>query len=426
MSIGQISFSKKILKLYKTKGIRTISGVLSANIFNQAISFLIIILATKLLSVSDFASFAIAMSITMLWGLFLDFGLSTTIVRKFNTLEVENKKRDFLRLSYYWKILVCLINIIISFPLTKLSIFYYPILQGYEYLIYISYLSGGLLSLWMTVRAIEQAQKNFANFKKYTFIYGLLRLILISLILVFDKFEVSYVFLTLYALPLFLLLLLDVVKNSGFMKGLYKANWKEFLLISFSYSKWVALSGLCFILLLRLPQFTLGASTSEKEVALYSSAITFVVVFSLLNDAIRTVIMPDIANIKTSEQRKAYKAKLLKFLPVVFVLGFVIIGIISVMIFFLLDEVYKESIPVFWIIGVANVMMIYIGLFNILIHSYGVPKIDAINNLIRLSVLIVLLILVPKNALIVSLTYAIVAVLGELYLLFKIRKLERG
>ncbi len=418
-----MSPSKKVLRLYKSSGIRTISGVLSANIFNQSISFIIIFLATKLLKVSDFASFAIAMSITMLWALFLDFGLSTTIVRKFNNLGNENKSREFLSLSYSWKLMVFLLNIIISFPITKVSIYFFPILQGYESLIYISYLSGGLLSLWMTVRAIEQAQKNFTNFKKYTFIYGFLRLIFISLILIVDKFEVNYVFLTLYALPLFLLLSFDVVKNRGLMKVFRKADWKEFLTVGFSYSKWVALSGLFFMLLSRLPQFTLGASSSEKEVALYSSAITFVVVFSLLNDTIRTVIMPDITIIKTNEQRKVYTAKLLKFLPFVVGLGFIIIAIISVMIYFLLDEVYKESIPVFWIIGLAHVMLIYIGLFNILIHSYGVPKLNAINNLVRLLVLIVLLIVIPKSAISVSVTYAIVVVLGELNLLFKIRRL---
>lgn len=423
MSISQIDYFKKALTLYKSKGIRKISGVLSANIFNQAISFLFIFIATKLLNLSDFASFGLAISITTIWGLFLDFGLSTTIVREYNNLENENKKRDFLRISFYWKMAVCLINIFISFPLSKLTLHYFPILHGYESLIYISYLSGGLLSGWMTVIAIEQAQKNFTNFKMYTYIYGLLRFILISFILLINKFDVNYAFLSLYALPLFLLLFVNLVKNRGLMKDLFKADWKDFFTRGFSYSKWVALSGLCFILLIRLPQFTLGTSKSEKEVAIYSSAITFIVVFSLLNDTIRTVIMPDIANIKTNDQRKLYKAKLLKFLPFVVILGFIIIAIISSMVYFFLDEVYRQSIPVFWILGLAQVMMIYIGLFNILIHSYGKPKLDAVNNLIRLSVLTVLLILVPKTAILVSLTYSIVVILGELSLLFKIRKM---
>lgn len=93
-------------------------------------------------------------------------------------------------------------------------------------------------------------------------------------------------------------------------------------------------------------------------------------------------------------------------------------AIVSIIIFYFLDDVYKESIPLFWIIGIAHILMIYIGLFNILIHSYGIPKIDAINNSMRLFLLTVLLILIPKTAVSVSLAFAIVAVLGEMYLFF--------
>jgi hypothetical protein len=86
----------------------------------------------------------------------------------------------------------------------------------------------------------------------------------------------------------------------------------------------------------------------------------------------------------------------------------------ALMQYYILGGAYSESIPVFLILGIAFVLTIYMGIVNTLVHSHGVPRLEATNNLTRVVVLTFLLFLLPKTAISVSLAFAVVLVVGEL------------
>jgi hypothetical protein len=69
---------------------------------------------------------------------------------------------------------------------------------------------------------------------------------------------------------------------------------------------------------------------------------------------------------------------------------------------------------------------IYLGIFNLLVHSHGVPRLEATNNLARAAALPLLLLIVPKTALSACLILASVLVVGELIVCAMLRFKDAG
>jgi hypothetical protein len=69
---------------------------------------------------------------------------------------------------------------------------------------------------------------------------------------------------------------------------------------------------------------------------------------------------------------------------------------------------------------------LYLGIFNLLVHSHGVPRLEATNNLARVAALTLLLLVVPKTALSACLTLASVLIVGELIVYAMLRFKDAG
>ena len=392
---------------------------------------MITVYAARAFGPEEFGRLALAISITTMLSLILDFGLSITLVRLYNIETSPDERAGYIRTILGFKVLALLALVPLAFVLQGITTQVLPVLSGYGGLVYLAFLCGGLQSIWTTVRAAEQARRDFRSFRRYTFTYGVLRFLGIGALLLLYEASPIGVLGVLYALPLMGLMLyswlgghrpfwsapaVDAPRSSAYSR----------LKTAFSYGIWVALSAICYTQLFYLPQFVLARAANETEVGLYSAGLTFVAAFALLHEALRTVILPDVTALRSSSDRRTFRRRYFRLGPLFFSVALLVLGFMSFVQYYLLGGAYTASVPIFIVLGLATIVTIYLGIFNLLVHSHGVPKLEATNNLARVVALTLLLLVVPKTAMSVSLTLASVLVAGELIVYTILRFMDAG
>jgi O-antigen/teichoic acid export membrane protein len=408
-----------------------VTGILGANAFNNFAAFLITVYAARAFGPEEFGRLALAISFTTMLSLILDFGLSITLVRIYNIETSPDERAGYIRTILGFKVLSLLALVPFAFVLQAITTQVLPVLSGYGGLVYVAFLSGGLHSIWTTVRAVEQARRDFRSFSRYTFTYGVLRFLGIGTLLLFYEASPTSVLGVLYALPLIGLILYSWFSG-------YRPYWSapavhacrsspySRLKTAFTYSIWVALSAICYTQLFYLPQFMLARTANETEVGLYGAGLTFVAAFSLVNEALRTVILPDVTALSSSSDRLAFRRRFFRLGPAFFSVALFALGFTAFAQYYLLGGAYIASIPIFIILSLATIVTIYLGIFNLLVHSHGIPRLEATNNLARVAALTLLLLIVPKTAMSACLTLACVLVVGELIVYALLRFRDAG
>lgn len=408
--------------------LRRFSGILVANAVNNLVSFTIILFAARTFGPELFGVFALAISITMLLSMLLDFGSNVALVRLYNIENSPDVRHHLVRVVLTLKVAFLVLFVPLPFVLQSATASLFPIAKGHEGLIYLSFISGALLSFWVTMRAVEQASRDFLSIERYTFAYALLRAVCATAVLLTGFASITTVFVSLYAAPLVGLLVLwwftryrTLLQESAGATEEPEVKISVTLRKIFAYGAWVAVSGLCYAGLLRLPQFFLANEGAAEETGLYSAALTFLAVFVLMNDALRTVILPDVSALSTSSARREFRRRFAGLSPIFFaVMAIVILAMASVQ-YFILGGDYRTSVTIFIVLGVAVVITMYLGVFNTLVHSYGVPKLEATNNVLRLIALALILWILHPTAMNASLAFGLTLIAGELRIYMIIR-----
>jgi hypothetical protein len=145
-----------------------------------------------------------------------------------------------------------------------------------------------------------------------------------------------------------------------------------------------------------------------------------------VNEALRTVILPDVTALSSSSDRLAFRRRFFRLGPAFFSVALFALGFTAFAQYYLLGGAYIASIPIFIILSLATIVTIYLGIFNLLVHSHGIPRLEATNNLARVVALTLLLLVVPKTAMSACLTLASVLVVGELIVYAMLRFRDAG
>ncbi|MBW4506563.1 MAG: oligosaccharide flippase family protein [Scytonematopsis contorta HA4267-MV1] len=402
-------------------------GILGANVINNFSSFVITIFAARFLGPANFAKLALAMAITTNLTSILDCGTSVALVRLYNVSTDDNYKSSLIKIINKWKIGLLLLIILISYPVGQLIIQSFPIIKDTGLLVYLAIISSGLLSIWTTTRATEQSQKNFKSFQRYTLVYGFLRLMIAILFFINNKISITTIFTSLYIAPLSILISYRIISSYLSDKSdekSYEINEFKLLRSILGYGMWVGIGGILFGILYQIPQFVLASTANASEVGFYGAGLTFLPVFLLTNDAIRTIILPDVSAIKNQEGRQLFRKRLWQISPIFFSLMLVVLIAMSCVQYLLLGKVYQDSVPVFLAMGFSTILVMFIGYSNTLIHSIGIPHVGAIVNMISAAIILMLSLLLPKTALFMSLLLGLVMIIGESLTYFTVLKID--
>jgi O-antigen/teichoic acid export membrane protein len=393
-------------------------GILGSNVFNNLVSFVATIIVARMVEPSEFAKFSLAVAITTNLASIVDFGSSVALVRLYNATQNPLEKASLINTVVRWKFWLVAFVVLLTFLFGELVAVNVPAFQGDTSIVRYSLISAGLLSFWMTTRAVEQAQKKFDLFKVYVVGYGFLRFFFIAVAFARHQVSVTSIFSALYFLPLFTLVFYKLTserfldrRNPTFYN--YKVKYPNTLKSVLGYGTWIGIAGVLFSLLFQIPQFLLAYTAEPHQVGLYGAGLTFLSVFLLVNDAVRTVLLPDVSAIRDKSGRQAFRNKLWRLSPTFFILSSsVLIGIAGIQ-YLLLGEMYRSSIPIFLVMGISTILVMYLGYFNTLVHSIGIPHVQTFVNATSLAALFMLCLMLPRFAISVAIALGGVLITGE-------------
>ncbi|MER2998504.1 hypothetical protein [Pontibacter populi] len=401
---------EKIVNLSKRKYFNSFSKVFASTLANNISAFAITLLATKALPTSEFGVFGLYIAIVTVGSLILNFGLNISTIGLYKQV----KDIKLLSISLLWNITQGIILILLSGYVYKLLYLAFPLLEGRQTEVTNIVIATALLNIWSTIRSCDQAIGDYKSYAVNTFIYSGLRIITLGIGYWFFDSSTNLFISSLYVIPLAVLITYNLItKYVHQFQFLSISYFRTNFLRLINYGKWVVLSSIAYILISRLPQYQLAGANQEHQLALYGASVTFLGIMSLVNDSVRSILLPELMGLKTVQELVNYKKVLAsKWLIFAGIIMFFIGSVTGFQLLFMGQE-YKDSILIFVIQSFGLATAMYIGYFNVLIHRLGRPNIEAVANLLKLLLMLIAIQFIPQTALSFSIAFTFILVAGE-------------
>lgn len=411
--------------------ISSVLTILSANVFNSFVTFVVHILFASRFGPEIFGIFSLAVSVMMMVNIFSDIGLNLTLVRFFN-LYKENpvKQNSVLSSLFVVRIAVFLFIIGVSFPLGYFLTRTLELESLHRSIFHVAIITGGLLTIWVYFQNYQQAHRNFVRLSYHIFGYGLLRILCVGVFLgVADQvLDDTSGFFSLYTLPVAAIILIGIVPIIRHILSPDAFKLRATLGVvgeAMKYGRWVAVSSITYALMLRVTQFVLAFRVSKYELGILSAGFVFTFAFSTLNMAVRAVYFPHVTALDKLKDMRAYLRQVRKNLFSFASVSAVMVILLSIIQIVFLSDKYRNALPVFLITSTGLAATIIMGLITMLLHTLMRPQIIAIVNILRLlsSCVLVFLLAPSLGAIGGAIAYVLPLVSGELYMAILVKRI---
>lgn len=409
--------------------------LLSANTLNNAVAFAALLVAARLMPLSDYGVLGLAVALVVLTATVTDFGSSVALVRRVNASGTDPRIAGAALLR--WKLAAGFGLVVLALALPADAVArVLPLLAPADGTLLVAMISAGLLGLWTSLRALEQAREDFEAMRRDAAACAVLRAGAFTLLLTFGTLTPEAVLACLYVVPLGALVAVRAAALLGAgrsgpdprndtgeraLRGGTESATPSLL----HYSAWIGLSSLCFIALTRAPLFALSADEQGDALGLFTAALTLALAFGQLGDGLRAVLLPRSSRARHAGQRQAIRRELWRRAGPLFALAAGLLVLLVLAYPTLLGDAHARGAPLLLVIGLATLATAYFGLHNTLLHAHGRPQLDAAVNLVRLALLAGLLAALPPDPFAIALAYAATLTGGEALLYLLVRRLDR-
>lgn len=402
----------------------TVSRNISLLFFSNALSNLTMFVANIVIahsySYQVFGLYSIASAIALTTLSISEFGMNLTMVRLYKShIDDSEKAKAVLVANFYFKAVVLVTLVAASIVCGEMFSELFTKSSEHQALILLSLTAGGLLGFWSYTKAFCQAFEWFHQIAYLTLGYALARLAALCLIISWPIGPTpELLFAGMYILPLLVVISLGhmIMRRKCSFFTVHRLSVINAIRESLCYSRWVAASGISFVLIQQSMIFIAARVGDLKQVALLNIAISFASVFALLNDSWQQVLFPKLATL-TGEGITSYKAQVFRVLPWFLVSCLAGIALLAVLMGLVLGGAYKESVPLFVVISLGAAGTIAAGLFSILVHSIRRPDISFYVNALTLCLVVSIgsALMVWSGLLAMVAWYATCIVSGEIF-----------
>lgn len=370
---------------------RNFSLLFLSNTLNNIAMFIANIVIASHYSREVFGLYSIAATVALTTFSISEFGMNLTMIRLYK-LHVENKERAsaVLVCNLYFKAAALGLLIVAAVFFGKALSQVFAKSPDHGLMLGVALITGGILGFWSYAKAFFQTYERFQQIASLTIGYALVRLLLIGgIVFIPFTFAPELLFAMVYLVPLLTVLIYgySIICRTLNFTAVRSVEVFNVLRESLSYSKWVAASGITFVLIQQSIIFMAATIGDLKQVALLNAALVFTSVFSLLNDSWQQVVLPKVAAL-TKDGMTAYRSKVFRFLPWFFLFSLLAVVFLSAVMSFMLGAQYGESLPIFWLTSFGAATTIACGFFSILMHSIQRPEISFYVNLVTLIIVV--------------------------------------
>lgn len=421
MQLIQSAYSKlPIGSVFRNAVSRNISLIFFSNALSNLTMFVANIVIANTHSQQVFGLYSIATAIALTTLTVSEFGMNLTMVRLYKSHTGDTEKAmAVLAANFYFKAAVLGLLVATSSIGGKMLSELFTKSSEYHLLIVLSLTAGGLLGFWSYTKAFCQTFDWFHQIAFLTLGYAIARLAALCLIISWPTSATpELLFTAMYLLPLLVVIGIGhtITRRKRNFSAVHRLSVFNAIRESLSYSRWVAASGITFVLIQQSMILIAATIGDLKQVALLNIAISFASVFALLNDSWQQVLFPKVATL-TAEGVVSYKAQVLRILPWFLVSCLAGIGLLAGLMSVVLGGAYNESVSLFIAIGLGTAGTIAAGLFSILVHSVRRPDIAFyVNVLILFLAVSVGSVLMARSGLLAMVAwYALCTVSGEIF-----------
>lgn len=413
----------RITEIIKRDVFLHVITVYSGSFLNAAALFLSNIFIARSLSIEAMGGFTIALLTLGAVTEMSDIGLNAGLTRFVPAFEKEPSSGKL-----QW--LFCTVKrfrVIFSVVITMLGLIFSPAIATYVYgrpevtdMLRLSFFGvGGVIILGFVITYFQASQR-FILSSSFNAIKGISRLAFVSIFFFFGTPSLSIFLIGFITLPWILAFIAYKFIPISLRQGniaLPPEEQKQLRAQLFRFSSFMTLWSVIAIIASRVDQVMISRLMTLRDVALYGVAMQCTLVFSLLSQAIATVLAPRMNRFETTDMLRSSLRKTLSILvPILFFLACVLYPT-------------KWLVPVFFGEEYRSAMGIYVWLmYSVLLGMVGIPFSIILSyfhktNIIAYGALIQLVLTIVCNTFLIStygligagITFALVVLFSQLY-----------
>lgn len=346
-----------------------------ANGFSNFVQFAASLLLARQLGPQDFGEFSFFVSVAQSLSLLIDLGLCATMVRLASGKTEASDQWLMIQTTVYVQAGIYGLVLLTLLPSSALFLEFFNQDSEHHPMFFLAIAMAGVIAIQLILKSIMQVRQHVLLLAAFTATYAVSRCVFFVLAYMNSNQDIAVFFLALYLAPLILTCAVFFLLTRRFQLSeklplklrSYRKSTQELL----HYGKWMIAQPL-YSLLYLIPIFILSQSSSY-ELGMYSAAVAFAAIFTLINTSIRQITMPIVSRYTTSTEINHYiglvKGKTLMY--IVCAVGIVLV--MGCLMVFALDDRYSSALPVFLVLGGGMAATILLGQFNIISHVYRRP-----------------------------------------------------
>ncbi len=370
--------------LLKSKTMRSLSMLLSANILNGVIGFITSVLVLRYVDKEVIGVIYPLISILMILGQFGDLGLSNSFI-KISSIHFSSNRftsYQFFNAAFKLKSFLCILILIICIPLSSVMAQWTFGEKVYVYWVRWIIVISCLQIMSSYASSALQVEGKFLPLSSTKIIPTLLKMLMIGIVVRLGVANLQWMFWAFALVPIitFLLTFSYTAKDP-----IYKINSTPKQLSElFHVSKWVALSALANAFIGQLDILMTRSIAGIDELNKYLGGQKLASVFPILTVSLVTVLLPKVSSMKNKKELNYFLRKSVK---IIFPLAFLMLALLPLSTYvipFILGAKYKSSIDIFNILMIGEIISLTVTPMSLILYNLNKEPMFALLNIIQL------------------------------------------
>lgn len=362
------------------KVFRQLGFTYSSRMITAFLRLLASVIVVRVLGAERLGVLTIAAVIMGLTSKFLEMGLTTTMVRKLSHFIAQDDEEDataLVRRIFLFQVQISGLAVIAGYflaPVIALRIYSNPELITP---LRLAFFGAFVFNIWNLSDGILRAHERFKQMAIIAVVSHLLRTGFIALFAYVIFFlDVNSTMMLNIAQIMIAFVITSLVIPRRYITA--RVDRKYPLREVFSYSGWMYLFSLIFILFDRLDVLMLGYFRTTAEIGIYAVAFRLIIPFEMIPETFNTVFLPKVSKFTKKLEITRYFKETLKVTSLVGVLGIIMLFVARPLIIAVYGPEYEDSVRLFQILVGAFIALALLNPLTLAGHSINKPQVFVI------------------------------------------------
>jgi len=380
------SFKSWLKETLKRESVKQLGFIYSSRMITSVLRFVASIIVARTLGPANLGVLTIATVVMGIAGRVVELGLTTTMVRKvafYVSQDDDESAVGVFKRVYIFRVLISALLLGAFFFASREVAVNFFHNEKLTVPLQLAALGAFIYNIWYHSEGLLRALEKFKEIAIINVVSQVIRTGLIALFAYLSLLNVEKTLMfNISQIVIGFAIASLIIPRKFFLK---KTERRYPLKNVLTYSGWMYLFSLLFMLFDRLDVLMLGYFRQAVEVGVYSVAFTLIKPFELIPETFNTVFLPKVSKFTSKSQIYGYFKDTLKVTGLIAVVGVALIFLAGPLITTFYGDRYIDSIKLFQILVGAFVLLTMINPLNLVGHSLNKPQLFALMAGINLA-----------------------------------------